>query len=262
MKIKKYLKVWFLLTINVSQIAFLSRFGAILFIFGKILRFSFFFIFLILLQAKTQSIAGYSLWQIIFFFATFNLVDTIPQFFWREVYRFRSYVISGNFDYFLTKPFSPLFRSLFGGSDILDIPMLFLSIILIVISATKIGDISVMGVLFYSILIFNAYLIALALHIITISVGVLTTEVDNTIMLYRDLTQMGRIPVDIYRRPLSWILTFMIPVAIMMTFPAKVLMGLLSWQWIIFAFLISGVLLLLSLKFWQFALKNYSSVSS
>jgi len=152
MKIKKYLKVWFLLTINVSQIAFLSRFGAILFIFGKILRFSFFLIFLILLQAKTQSIAGYSLWQIIFFFATFNLVDTIPQFFWREVYRFRSYVISGNFDYFLTKPFSPLFRSLFGGSDILDIPMLFLSIILIVISATKIGDISVMEYCFIQFL--------------------------------------------------------------------------------------------------------------
>lgn len=260
--INKYLKVWLLMTVNVSQIAFVSRLGAILFIIGKFLRFSFFLLFLILLEAKTKSIGGYSFWQIIFFFATFNLIDTIPQFFLREVYRFRYYVVSGNFDYFLTKPISPLFRSLFGGSDILDVPMILISIIFIGLASRSLGVINPLGIALFLILVLNAFIIALAIHIIVISVGVLTTEVDNTIMLYRDLTQMGRIPVDIYREPVSWIITFAIPVGIMITFPAKVLMGLLAWQLIFISLFVSSAFLFGSLRFWKFALKNYTSVST
>lgn len=262
MNIKRYLKVWRLTTSSASQIAFVSRFGAFLFMIAKVLRFAFFLFFLLILQSKTKSIAGYSLWQIIFFFATFNLVDNLAQFLLREVYRFRSYVVSGNFDYYLTKPISPLFRSLFGGSDILDIPMLILSLAFIVFSAFKIGDITLAGIVAYILLVFNGFLVALAFHIITLAVGVLTTEVDNTIMLYRDLTQMGRIPIDIYRRPLNWILTFVIPIAVMITIPAKALLGLLTWPWVIISFVIGLTFLSLSLKFWRYALRNYTSIST
>lgn len=260
--IEKYFKIWLLMTSRVSQIAFVSRFGAGLFIIGKILRFSFFLIFLILLQTRTRGIEGYTLWQIIFFYATFNLIDTLPQLLFREAYRFRSYVVSGEFDFFLTKPISPLFRSLLGGSDILDLSMLLISAAFIIFAATNIGGITLFGVLAYLVLIINAFIIAMSFHIIVIAVGVLTTEVDNTIMLYRDLTQMGRVPVDIYREPLNWIITFVIPVGIMMTFPAKALMGLLSLQIILVSFLISAIFLATSLAFWKFSLKNYSSIST
>lgn len=261
-KAKKYLKIWWMLTIRASQIAFISRFGAAIFIIGKILRFLFFLLFLLVLGSKTKTIAGYSLWQVVFFFMTFNLVDTLTQLFLREVYRFRSYVVTGDFDYFLTKPFSPLFRSLFGGSDVLDLPILVFSIIFIGFSLGKIGNISPIGILFYILFIFNAFLIALAFHIFVLAIGVLTTEVDNTIMLYRDLTQMGRVPVDIYREPLRSLLTFIIPVGIMMTFPAKVLMGLLSTSGIIISLLIGMAMFFLSTRFWQYSLKHYSSASS
>lgn len=115
---EKYFKIWWLLTIRSSQVAFVSRFGAFIFTFGKIMRFAFFLFFLFLLTSKTKAIANYSLWQVIFFFSTFNLVDTLSQFFLREVYRFRTYVVGGYFDYILTKPLSSLFRCLFGGSDV------------------------------------------------------------------------------------------------------------------------------------------------
>ena len=262
MNIRKYLKIWWIMTVSVSQIALTSRFSAIIFIVGKILRFFFFLLFLLILVSKIKTVAGYSIWEVVFFFATFNLVDIIAQLFLREVYRFRSYVVSGDFDYFLTKPLSPLFRSLFGGSDILDIPILILSIIFILFSLGKIGNISVVGIALYILLIFNAFLIATSFHILVLAVGILTTEVDNTLWLYRDLTQMGRVPVDIYREPLRGILTFAVPVGIMMTFPSKALMGLLSIQPVAVALSIGVVLFYLSFKFWKFALKHYSSASS
>lgn len=259
---KKYFKIWLILTGIASQIAFQSRFGAGVFITGKILRFLFFFIFLLVISSKIKLISGYSLWQMIFFFITFNLIDTLAQFFLREVYRFRSYVVSGDFDYILTKPISPLFRSLFGGSDILDLSIIGLSIAFIAFSMEKIGGFSLFGIVLYTALILNAFLIALAFHIFVLSIGVLTTEVDNTIMLYRDITQMGRVPVDIYREPLQGILTFAIPVGIMMTFPAKALMGLLSPSSVMISFFIGILLAILSLWFWHLSLKHYSSASS
>lgn len=238
-----------------------SRFSAIIFIFGKFLRFFFFLFFLMLLSSKTRLIAGYSLWQMIFFFLTFNLIDSLVQTLMREVYRFSWQVSSGQLDYILTKPFSPLFRNLFGGPDILDVPTLIMLFIFIFYSLGKINVASV-GIFLYFLLILNALIIAVSFHIVVLALGVLTTQIDNAIMFYRDLTQMARVPIDIYREPLKSIITFVIPVGVMITFPAKALMGLLSIEMIFVSFFIGLGLFFLSKKFWDFSLKYYSSASS
>lgn len=262
MEIKKYLKFWWITINSTTQTALSSRFSATLFFIGKFLRFGMFLGLILIIASQTKLIAGYNLWQMVLFFATFNFIDTAAQFFLREVYRFRNYVVSGDFDYFLTKPISPLFRSLFGGSDVLDLPLLIVSIMLIFYTSGKIGPINIWSVFTYVLLIASALIIAIAFHILVISIGVMTTEVDNTIMLYRDLTQMGRFPVDIYREPISWLITFVVPVGIMMTFPAKSLLGSLSNGLIIVSLIVAGTFMFLSLKFWKFALKNYTSASS
>ena len=261
-KFKKYLKIWWISTIRVTQIALTSRVGAVMFILGKILRFAFFLMFLLILASRTNAIADYSIYQIIFIFATFNIVDTTSQLLFREVYRFRYYVVSGELDYFLTKPISVLWRCLFGGSDILDVPILLISLFFIAYSAIQLPNISPVSVILYVLLLANALIIALALHIMVLALGVLTTEIDHTIMIYRDLTQMARLPVDIYREPLRFIITFVIPVGVMMTVPAKSFFGVLPPMLFVFALAISVILLIVSLRFWRFALKNYSSVSS
>src|SRR3990167_2984618 len=140
--LSKYVKLWWMMTSMVSQNAFVSRFGAVLFVLGKLIRFVFFLFFLLIIVSRTQAIIGYTLWQVILFYITFNFIDSLSQFFLREVYRFRSYVISGNFDYFLTKPVPVLFRLLFGGSDVLDIPLILLSVGFITVSLSNIGPIS------------------------------------------------------------------------------------------------------------------------
>lgn len=261
-KIAKYLKIWLMTTSFTARIAFSSRFGAFIFLFGKVIRIFLTFIFLILVFSKIKAVEGYSLWQIIFFFLTFNFIDTTVQFFLREVYRFRSYIVTGFFDYMLVRPLSPLFYGLFGGSDILDLPILFGSIPFLIIVAQKVGIITFENIIIYFFLMINSFIIALSFHVFVLGMGTITTAVENPIMLYRDLTQMGRVPVDIYKEPLRGIITFIFPVGIMMTFPAKALMGLLSFTNIIAAFAISALIFFLSLKFWCYSLKNYSSASS
>lgn len=259
---KRYLNIWYHATTNQAQESFASRVGVVLFTIGKVLRFAFFMIFIFLILGKTNSLAGYSLWDVIFFYATFNLIDIIPQMVLRSVYGFKRLVVNGNFDFYLVQPISPLFRTLFGGTDILDIPMLFIAIGFIFYAGIHIPNISVLGILMYICLLFNALLIALSFHIFVVSLGVVSTEVDSTIMLYRDLTQMGRVPIAVYQSGVSFFLTFIVPIGIMMSFPVQALLGVLSPQFIAYSFVLGAGFFLLSLFSWHTAIKHYSSASS
>ncbi len=259
---KRLFTVWYHSTMASAQSAFASRLGVILFTIGKLLRFFFFVIFILLIFGRTKHMGGYTIWEIIFFYATFNVIDIFPQMLLRSVYRFRSLVVSGDFDLFFLKPISPLFMALFGGSDILDIPMLFLSIGFIFYSGLYIPVFSLSTVFLYTFLLLNAFLIATSFHIFVLSIGIATTEVDNTIMLYRDLTQMGRLPVDIYKQGVNFLLTFVIPVGVMITFPVKALLGTLSIQFILYSFLFGALFFLASLWAWRTSLRSYTSASS
>lgn len=259
---KRYFKIWLLLATNSIQTSLASRFNASILILGKLLRFGMFLFFLTLIGSKTKLISGYSLPQIILFFLTYQLLDTLPQLLLREVYRFRGYIVRGDFDYFLVKPFSPLFRALFGGTDILDVPVAIISIIAISITAKYIGPISIPNIIFYFFLVINTLCIAISFHILALSLAVVSTEIDNVILLYRDVTLMGRVPVDIYKEPIRSFITFIIPVGIMMTFPAKALLGLLSPLMILLAIMLSLLILFISISIWKKSLQAYSSASS
>lgn len=256
-----YIKIWYLMSKNAFMSAFQARIAFAVFLSGKILRFIFFMAFIVFLLRGTQSLAGYNTNQIIFFFLTFNLIDIFAQFLFREVYRFRPLIVSGGFDLVLVKPVNALFRSLMGGADIIDlvtIPPLIAAIIYV----GGLLNPSMLHIAYYILLIINGFLIATAFHIAVISLGIVTLEIDHTVMIYRDLINLGRFPIDIYKQPLKGVLTYLVPVGIMIALPAKGLMGLVTPFGVLGSFALGAGLFLVSIRFWHFALKHYSSASS
>ena len=220
------------------------------------------FVFLMLIFKKTNALVGYNIWEVILFYLTFNFIDSSVQMLFREVYRFRHYIVSGNFDMMLVKPVNVLFRSLLGWTDILDLITLIPFMAFIIFVFTRIGPITLVGIFFYVSLIVNALIIAASFHILVLSLAVVTTEIDHAIMIYRDFTSMGRVPIDVYQEPWRSILTFIVPVGLMMSFPVKAVLGTLSPSYIILAYTFSISFLLLSLRLWHWSLSRYASASS
>lgn len=233
--------------------------ATVFFMSGKILRFAMFFFFVYFLVSKTRALQGYTLNQAIVFYLTFNFIDSLSQTLFREVYRFRQLVVSGELNGVLVKPYHPFMRILLGGFDFLDGLLLIPYVSLIVYFATRHPGISSHNILGYVLLLVNALLIAAAFHIGVLAFGLLTTEVDHTIMIYRDITELGRFPIDIYKEPLRGIFTFIIPVGIMMTYPTKVLFNILSTPLILYSFIFAATIFFLSLKFWDHSIKKYQS---
>jgi len=258
-KIRFNLKIFFLYSYYSLKTTFKAQLGLIFFFVGKIIRFLFFLALIALIFQKIKIIKGYTIEQVMVFYLVFNLLDTLVQILFREVYRFRFQVISGSFNLILTKPHHPFLQILVGGVDFLDLVILIPYFLLFIFFVLKIPHFSFFSFLLFCLLIINSVIIATAFHILVLGMGILTTETDNTIMIYRDLTNMARFPLDIYKNPIKEILTFVIPIGVMITFPAQTLFGLLSFKNLLYALFISFFLLFFSLKFWQFSLKKYQS---
>jgi ABC-type uncharacterized transport system permease subunit len=212
-------------------------------------------------QAKV--IAGYNLDQAIFVLALCQWGSTITQLFFRGVYLFRDKVSDGSFDFYLLNPLNELFYSLFSGTDPLDLMMMVPYTILVGITWVRTGfPITGPSLLMVLGCLIVMAMFVFAIHVLVISIGVKFLEVDNTIMLYRDLEKMAAFPTDIYGKFVGPVLTYVFPFAILATIPAKLIFGWLTPMSLIFFFAIALLQVYLSLKFWHSALQSYSSASS
>lgn len=247
--------------ISLEQSLF-NRAAVVFLLLGKVLRIGLFVLFLSFLFQGTKSLAGYDKSQIILFYLTFNIVDSLSAMLFREVYRFRDYVSLGNLDLILIKPVNPLVRVLLGGVDVFDFVVLVMICVFTAFFVRANFAPSVGSVLLFLALLLNGLLIATAFHIFVVGLGVITTSIDQLVMIYRDVSSMARIPVDLYVEPIRAILTFLIPLGIMMTFPAKALLNILSPNLAIVSFAIAAASFFLSIEFWKHALREYQSASS
>lgn len=258
----RLLKNWYIQAKNAAQTQLLTTKGGIIFLVGKVFRFLLYFVFLFSVLSGTGGLAGFTTPQVILFFLVFNIIDVVVQFLFRGVYVFRNLVVSGNFDLDLLKPLPSFFRPLFGWTDILDLITLvpLLGFTFWYVFTNQLADIG--SLLLFILLIFNSILVGFAFHLFVCGVGVLTTEVDHLVWIYRDLTAMARFPTDIYSKGIKVGLTFVVPVMVLITVPAKALMGLIAPVWILVSFLFAAFSVFLSIKFWNWSLKRYTSASS
>lgn len=261
---KAYWRVWSKLTIQQfqQQIAN-SRGAALLFILSKLFRLGTAFLFLWVIIDRAKLLVGYNLEQAILILALFNLISSITQLFMRGIYIFRQKVVDGTFDFYLLNPLNELFYSLFSYTDPLDL-ILFLPYVGIVIWAW-VGtgaSLTLSSLLILLAIVLIVEILILAWHIVIISVGVRYLEVDNTIMLYRDLEKMASMPIEIYGKLGSSVLTYVFPFALMATIPARVIFGLYNPWFLLFFALLALIQLKLALRYWHNSLTHYSSASS
>lgn len=262
-KIKHLLKVWKKIASLSLQDQTATLWGMIVFVLGKIVKFALFFVFLFSVMSEADSLAGYTREQVVVFFLVFNIVDISSQAIFRGVYNFRQVIINGNFDYDLIKPLPSFFRPLFGWADVADIFTLiplwggFLYFIF------KNGIVeNPIYYLIFALTIVVSFIIGFSFHLFVSGIGVISTEVDHLIWVYRDLIGMGRFPTDIYPKMIQMGLTFFIPVIVLVTIPAKGLMGMLSLQTVLVCIGVTVLFLVFSLWFWKRSLGQYTSASS
>lgn len=169
----------------------------------------------------------------------------------------------GALDYFLAKPIDLQFlisiRKIYWNQAIRPLIMLFvipwyLSRIQLLVSpfnwllCALVGIASVIG-------IYSVFLI--------ISCSVFWFEnIWNLDDLYREIMDVSKQPADIFTGFMKNIIIFVLPVALIASIPAQILLGKIGWQFSLIVFANSLILFIISRFFFRFALRRYESASS
>jgi ABC-2 type transport system permease protein len=256
------IRVWWRVTLMAAQSQLLSGWSGIGFLVAKIVRFLIFLVFLFSVLGSSQGILGYGRVEAIFFFLTFTLMDTVIQCLFRGVYQFRHLIVTGNYDLDLLKPLPSFFRPLFGWADVLDLITLVPFLVYYFYYLSNNQLLTVGNFLVFFLLVFSSMVLAAGINLVIVGVAVLTTEIDHLVLIYRDVQNMARFPTDIYSKWLQYLLTFIVPVIILITMPAKGMLGLLAWPVILGSLVFSSLFTFLAYRFWHYALRRYSSASS
>lgn len=87
-------------------------------------------------------------------------------------------------------------------------------------------------------------------------------RIDNLEDLFDTLVVMGRYPTQVFTSGLRLLFYYLIPLAFVATFPVSVLLKKAGWELVVVGFVIAAVFYWTSNRFWNFALRHYSSASS
>lgn len=261
--LQRYFLFWSILARNALQEAFVNRWTNSLFFTGKAVRFAMMIVVLFIIKNQVRSMGGYTSNEIVVFFLTYQFLDTVVQIMYRGVYLFDTKVRSGEFDFYLLNPINALFRALLGKPDLNDVVFLIPSTLVSIYIVSTLGlQITPASTVWFLLLLFNSFLIATALHVLVLCLGVVASEVQSAIWLYRDITRLGQFPVVVYGELLRFALFFVIPVGLMVTVPAELLLHRQPSVSLTLTTIVSTSLFAVSLRLWHKSLKKYTSASS
>ena len=118
------------------------------------------------------------------------------------------------------------------------------------------------GLLAAAFLLFTSTLLLYSLWILTISAAFYVVKIDNLSVLFTSIFDAARWPSTIFRGVLSFVFTFVIPLALMTTYPALAMLGKLNGSTLVMVFAGSVCFAVLSRLVWLGSIGRYTSASS
>jgi len=170
---------------------------------------------------------------------------------------------NGAFDYVLLKPVDAQFMVSASRYEPWKIIDLLGAIALAVYAFSLRGAPPAPADLAAGIVLFAAGVLATySLWLVCAATSFWVVRLDNLVYLLGSIFDVARWPVQVFRGVWRLVFTFVIPVALMTTFPAMALLGKGSTRLTLATIGGALVMLAISRAVWRFAIRNYTSASS
>jgi ABC-2 type transport system permease protein len=121
---------------------------------------------------------------------------------------------------------------------------------------------AISGVLISLLLLVVAISLLYSLWILTVSAAFYVVRVDNLSYLFTSIFDAARWPATVFRGVVRFIFTFIIPLALMTTYPAEALLGRLPGSTLAFSLLGGAAFAAFARMVWLRSIGHYTSASS
>ena len=260
-----YLRIfWLFVKIGLMrQMAYRPHF--FMMVAGKVIRIGLLFFFFQAVFLKVDRIGQWTFDQVLLLFATFHLVDFVMSITFQRNLSFHlpRLIQSGELDSRMILPANLLFFSSFEGVDLMDFFSFLPSLGFLGYVFYRIGfHFSWYQVTVYVVLLINALVLLFAMVLLISTVSFWTTQSYGIARIFDNLLKIGRYPLDIFWGFWKIVFVYFLPLVLVAQIPTQALLQTPSLKLIFFAFGVTFVFLILSLRFWKAGLKNYLSAST
>jgi len=216
-----------------------------------------------IIYANTNNIAGWTLDETRVFLGIIFVADAVYMIFFHEnINIFSEKVRKGDLDLLLTKPVESQFFISLQLVSVTYIPNLMIALGWLFWSYSKLPDISYWNLLWLLLLVPCSTLVVYATRFMFATSALFLTRAENVQHLWFQMYKLGHRPDSVYPMWLRYLLVSAIPMAMVASLPARVVVKNESPWLALWAILITTLFLYASHLYWQYGLKNYTSASS
>jgi ABC-2 type transport system permease protein len=189
-----------------------------------------------------------------------GLIEALLQ---PNITRIVEQVRQGSFDFVLVKPVNSQFMATLRHLSVWKLVDVLVGIGICFHALARLGTWpSPSQVAIFLALLASAAVIVYSLWVLMVTSAFWFVRIDNITELFSALFETARFPVSAYPNWLRGVLTFVIPVALVTSFPAAALIGKIGWIQVLGSGLMAAGLFCASALAWRHAVRHYSSASS
>lgn len=220
--------------------------------------------FLYVVFNNIDALAGFSQYEVFLMYGIVQIPKGINHLFFDNIWLLPQNIKQGNVDRYLLRPINPLYTYLIErfqpdafGEIILGIAV---SCYCFIIGGIKVYFLKILGLIF---IILISVFIFTAIKLITASVSFWLKDSMPLMQVSYELNDYTRYPINIFPRPVRFIMTYIIPFALVAYYPTLYLLGKQSFFSVIsFLMPVTFVLCFLAVFIWNKGLKHYESAGS
>ena len=260
----RYLRIWslFMKTALIREMEFRANFFSWMII--NLLWMAFTLVFFWVIYGHTDNIAGWDSNELLVLLGAYYWLEFfVWTFGYPNLGRISGYVNRGELDFFLLKPISPQFhvslRRMSPHNTASAIP----ATVLLVSGLRGLGvHPDLLSLLTFLVLFAAGVLIYYALWFMSVTAIFWMQRGQNIQELFLVTLQAMRVPSEVFGLLGQFVLTFVVPVAMVTVFPVRALLGTLNPELAAVMVAVAVGLLWLSGRWWEFALKRYDGASA
>jgi ABC-2 type transport system permease protein len=212
----------------------------------------------------TDEILGWNRLQVMFLLGLFRLIKGISDFaFFQNLFFLSDTINKGEMDYLLTKPVNSLFVTSIQNMDFPELGEVVISAGICIYALNGIQFQAPWYLwLAFIVSILAGVAVYYCLILVFSTLAFFTTRL-TALSMYQDITkQILRYPTDILRTKNGLVMFAVFILALVATYPAKILLSKTPFYGLGIQLASLVVLFIFCFKFWNFALRHYSSASS
>lgn len=214
--------------------------------------------------SNTTSLVGWNAWEILVLLGVFRvLTGVIALSVSPNMRALMESIRTGTLDYVLLAPVNSQFYASVRRLVLWRVSDVALGLVLVVVGAWRLS----IGISFGNAAAFVGLLACAAaiVYAIWLALGTCAfwfTKLTNIEMIFWNVFEAGRYPVDIYRPWMRWTFTYLVPLAVLTTLPARALTGRGAAGALLVAVPMAAVLLIAAAWFWRRGLRSYTGASA